>query len=178
MRDRREWMLLVGRLHTKGITAIPVNMMKTLGEYSDYYTYTLARVFFWYVVLSFSFKRNFILSGAARLARRDKPSTTDERDSQQLQCCLPVKIIIQPDIRPHCSSDLSRNDKSPRAKIHDYSRKNIPRCGKKREDDDGGPLLPWKSEYQESIDKLGHNIIKAKLHHTKTKVIPVYITSN
>ncbi|XP_014473813.1 PREDICTED: uncharacterized protein LOC106743967 [Dinoponera quadriceps] len=116
---------------------------------------------------------------AARMAQRDKPSRIAERDCEQMQCCLPIRVIIQPDSRPHCYSHLSRDDKTLKAKKCDSPRKDVPKCGKKKsEDDDRGRLLPWKSEYQDSIGKIGHGIIKVKLHHAKSNVVPVRITSN
>ncbi|XP_032675666.1 uncharacterized protein LOC116846223 [Odontomachus brunneus] len=114
---------------------------------------------------------------AARMARRDKPSTIVEKDSQQLQCCLPIKITIEPDFRPLYHSQPPSTDKSPRAKIRHVSREKTAKCGKKREDD-AGHFAAWKSEYQDSIGKIGHIIIKAKFHQPKKNVAPVYITSS
>lgn len=111
------------------------------------------------------------------MARRDKPSTIVEKDSQELQYCLPIKITIEPDFHPHCHAHLPSTDKSPRAKTRYVPPEKTSKCRKKQEDDK--KIYPaWKSEYQDTVDKIGGFIIKAKLHHSKSNVIPVRITSN
>ncbi|EFN88187.1 uncharacterized protein LOC109504691 [Harpegnathos saltator] len=114
---------------------------------------------------------------AARMTRRDKPSAVVEGDGQQLQCCLPINIIIQADFPPHRHPKISKIGKSPRGKACDFSQKSISRYEKKHEDDDKCLSL-WKSKYRDSIDRMDHTIIKAELHDVKRNVVPMYITTN
>lgn len=84
--------------------------------------------------------------------------TEDEQVHQQ-----PTEEIIKYDCRPHVRppkfrSSLDRNGKNGTSGKRKRS--------KKSNDTEGTEVRipPWKSEYQDSISKVGHAIMKYKLH--------------
>lgn len=98
---------------------------------------------------------------AARMTQRDLARATIHTNGQQLQCRMPIKITIETDYSP-------TDHPSPSRLMNDHKRKN----GSKRENRceiESKKLPPWKSEYQESISKIGHAIMRVKLHHAKRK---------
>lgn len=103
------------------------------------------------------------LLAAARMTQRDLARAIIHTNGQQLQCRMPIKITIETDCSP--TTDCHP---SPSRIMSDYKRKN----GSKREkrcEIESKKLPPWKSEYQDSISKIGHAIMRVKLHHAKRK---------
>lgn len=144
-----------------------------------------AHCFVYILAFLFSFENNFVSSGAARSTQRDKSPITSERDCQPLLCYLPVRIAIQPDFRSLCHLHLLRNCKNSRTEIPALEKPKIPESHPRRKTpkggkvypNKGGPLRPWKSEYQD-MSQLGRDIIEAKLLHPKKSALSVYVTSN
>lgn len=103
---------------------------------------------------------------AERMVEHEKALSSIKVDD--LSCRLPIKITIEADCPSRC----------PDVKKPDYRRKS--ELKRKKCEDRGkvARLQPWKSEYQDGISKIGQSIIKAKLHHTKKKAVPVLIISN
>lgn len=102
-----------------------------------------------------------------------------DMDDQQLQCRVPIKITIEADCPPQCRPPSLKCNGSTRARKYDFKQKDaLKKRGKRCEDVEGRLKLPsWKTEYQDSIDKIGQTIIKVKLHQMKKKV-PVLAMSN
>ncbi|XP_072751113.1 uncharacterized protein [Anoplolepis gracilipes] len=113
---------------------------------------------------------------AERMIQRDLTQRDDlaliHTDGQQLRCHMPIKITIETDCPPHCPSSSRINA----AVKHDCKQKNGSMRGKRCEIADVGPqtsISPWKSEYQDSISKIGHAIMRVKLHQAKKKTLPL-----
>lgn len=109
----------------------------------------------------FTWTNLYSLLAAARMTQRDLARATIHTNGQQLQCRMPIKITIETDYSP-------TDHPSPSRLMNDHKRKN----GSKRENRceiESKKLPPWKSEYQESISKIGHAIMRVKLHHAKRK---------
>ncbi|XP_071578475.1 uncharacterized protein [Temnothorax nylanderi] len=108
---------------------------------------------------------------AARMTQRDMAMTVIDTNArgQHLQCRMPIKITIEADCPPHCYLPSSSVWK------RDHKRKNGSKREKKCDDVERRQMsLPsWKSEYQDSISKIGHAIMRAKLHRAKRKALPV-----
>lgn len=95
----------------------------------------------------------------------DEPTKIEDAQVHQ----QPTEEIIKYDCRPHVRpplpkfrSSLDRNGKNG---ITSGKRKR----SKKSNDVEGTEVRipPWKSEYQDSISKVGHAIMKYKLHQTE-----------
>ncbi|KAM0735178.1 hypothetical protein ACS0PU_011291 [Formica fusca] len=109
---------------------------------------------------------------AARMTQRDLARAIIHTGDQQLQCRMPIKITIETDCPPHCQPSSSRVNANLR---HDYKRKNGSKRGKRCEigSEIQTSLPSWKTEYQDSISKIGHAIMRVKLHHAKKKTFPL-----
>lgn len=117
------------------------------------------------------------------MTQRDMALTVVDENDRRAQC-VPIKITIKADCSPYCQLPSSMNNRND---VGERERKqkmwNGLKNGKKRESFDKKHIsMPsWKSEYQDSIDKIGHVIIKAKLHQARKKALPVqyqYSTTN
>ncbi|XP_024885559.1 uncharacterized protein LOC112463382 [Temnothorax curvispinosus] len=108
---------------------------------------------------------------AARMTQRDMAMTVIDTNARG-QCRMPIKIIIEADCPPHCYLPSSICTSVWK---RDHKRKNGSRREKKCDDVERRQMsLPsWKSEYQDSISKIGHAIMRAKLHRAKRKALPV-----
>ncbi|XP_015187916.1 PREDICTED: uncharacterized protein LOC107072462 [Polistes dominula] len=106
---------------------------------------------------------------------------TTEITDDDTQICESTSLLksIKRDCRPHIRPPLpkfptnfDRNGKS----IIGGDRKR----GKKSDDTDGLELTipPWKSEYQDNIGKVGHAIMKHKLHYPEQKLAPIRLITN
>lgn len=128
---------------------------------------------FYYYYYSWCVTVIFLLA-AARLTQRDMALTVIDTNGQPLRCPMPIKIIIEADCPSYCLPS-SRCNGSTSVWKRDYKRKNGLKREKKCEDvEKRQMLLPsWKSEYQDSISKIGHAIMRVKLHHAKRKALPV-----
>lgn len=130
------------------------------------------------------FEEILILPAAARMAQRDKAMTVIDTNGQHLQCSMPIKITIEANCPPCCPLPSSICNESSSTWKYNRKRKSGSKHEKKCEDVERRQIsLPtWKSEYQNSISKIGHAIIKAKLHRAKKKALPIqyqrYTTSN
>ncbi|XP_011641032.2 uncharacterized protein LOC105429622 [Pogonomyrmex barbatus] len=107
---------------------------------------------------------------AVRMTQRDVALKVIDTKSQQQQCRMPIKITIEADCPSHCrfpypiyNANLKHN--------HKYKSKREKKCEDVERRQMSFPS--WKSEYQDSISKIGQAIIKAKLHYTKKKALPV-----
>ncbi|CAL1673095.1 unnamed protein product [Lasius platythorax] len=110
---------------------------------------------------------------AARMTQRDLAQPIIHMKDQQLRCRMPIKITIETDCPPHCHPSSSRVNASVKHR-QDYKLKNGSRRDKKCEIVNGQTSLPsWRSEYQDNISKIGHAIMRVKLHHAKRKAIPL-----
>lgn len=127
--------------------------------------------FYYYYYYSWCVTVIFIFLAAARLTQRDMALTVIDTNGQHVQCPMPIKIIIE---CPSYCLPSSRCNGNTSVWKRDYKRKNGLKCKKKCEDVEKRQMLPsWKSEYQDSISKIGHAIMKVKLHHAKRKALPV-----
>lgn len=135
-------------------------------------------------VTFYYFEKILILLAAARMTQRDMAMTVIGTNGQRLQCGMPIKITIEADCPPCCPLPSSTYKESTTVWKHDRKRKSESKHEKKCEDIERRQMsLPtWKSEYQDSISKLGHAVIRAKLHRAKRKALPIhyqyYTTSN
>ncbi|XP_067204761.1 uncharacterized protein [Linepithema humile] len=113
-------------------------------------------------------------------ARMTQLSRIRDMDDQQLQCRVPIKITIEADCPPQCRPPSLKYNGSTRARKYDFKQKNALKRGKPCEDIEGrlAQLPSWKTEYQDSINKIGQTIMKVKLHQMKKKVLPVLTVSN
>lgn len=101
-------------------------------------------------------------------------TVVDTNHGQRLQC-VPIKIIIEAGCPPYCQlpSNAIRN-KSISNSNHKREIK-LKRDNKKCDIEKRRISLPaWKTEYQDSISKIGHAIMKVKLHRLKKKTVPVH----
>jgi len=98
-----------------------------------------------------------------------------DTNSQRLQCSMPIKITIEADCPSYCRFPSSICNRSTNVWKHDRKQKTGLKCEKKSEDiERRHKLLPsWRSEYQDSISKIGHAIMRAKLHHRRRKALPI-----
>ncbi|XP_020293958.1 uncharacterized protein LOC109859791 isoform X2 [Pseudomyrmex gracilis] len=104
---------------------------------------------------------------AKSIAKRDKLCRIDDTIcSQKMEHRLPVKIIVESDCLPKCCLSSRYNGNSLQKQVYKkLGRKN----GKKCMDEKIKMQLPaWKSEYQDSISKIGQSIIKTKLHQKRS----------
>ncbi|XP_043261908.1 uncharacterized protein LOC122402843 [Colletes gigas] len=73
--------------------------------------------------------------------------------------CVAMKHRIRIDCRPSTRSRLSKRENGLRGRT---------KTSKKVEDDSHETRIPaWRSEYQDSISRLGHAIIRGRIHHKK-----------
>ncbi|XP_029167588.1 uncharacterized protein LOC114938031 [Nylanderia fulva] len=91
-------------------------------------------------------------------------------NDQQMRCRMPIKIMIETDCPQPCHPSPSRDE--VKHKLQEYKLKNGFRRDKERYEIHQ-KLPSWKSEYQDSINKIGHAIMKIKLHHAKRKSFPL-----
>lgn len=119
-------------------------------------------------------KEILIFLAAARMAQRDMALKVLDTNDQRLPCSMPTQIIIKTDCSPYCR--FSSSIYNGNASVGKRDRK--PKIGSKREKkcdiERRQILLPsWRSEYQDSINKIGHAIMKVKLHRAKKKALPI-----
>ncbi|KAL0112006.1 hypothetical protein PUN28_013321 [Cardiocondyla obscurior] len=106
--------------------------------------------------------------------QRDLAMTVIDTNGQRLQHRVPIRINIEGDCLSRCQLLATICNESKSVRKRDRKRKNGSKCGKKDEDiEKRQVILPWRSEYQDSINKIGHAIIKAELHRGKKKASPV-----
>jgi len=123
----------------------------------------------------FIIKKILVFLAAARMRQRNMVLTVTDTNSQHLQCSMPIKITIEADCPSYCPFSSSIYNRS--TNVWKHNRK--PKTGLKHEKKSEAIkrrqiLLPsWKSEYQDSISKIGHAIMRAKLHHTRRKALPI-----
>ncbi|XP_018362301.1 PREDICTED: uncharacterized protein LOC108760707 isoform X2 [Trachymyrmex cornetzi] len=112
---------------------------------------------------------------AARMTQRDMALTVLDTNDQCLPCSMPTKIIIKTDCSPYCRFSSSRYNGNASVGKRDRKQKIGLKREKKCEDIEKRQIsLPsWRSEYQDSINKIGHAIMKVKLHHAKKKALPI-----
>lgn len=129
--------------------------------------------YYYYYYYSWCVTVIFIFLAAARLTQRDM--AVIDTNGQHLRCRMPIKIIIEDGCPSYDCLPSSRCNGSTSVWKRDYKRKNGLKREKKCEDvEKRQMLLPsWKSEYQDSISKIGHAIMRVKLHHAKRKALPV-----
>ncbi|XP_076620352.1 uncharacterized protein LOC143341351 [Colletes latitarsis] len=82
--------------------------------------------------------------------------TTDEEKDP----CVSMKHRIRIDCRPSTRSRLSKRDNGLRGRTK-TSRKKV------EDDSHETRIPPWRSEYQDSISRLGHAILRGRIHHKK-----------
>lgn len=175
-------MLSVSKRRIKRITAIPVSVIKISGKYCGDYAHefidrhvsllTMTNIA-WCVFFFFTRTNLRFFSAAARMTQRDLAQPIIHTKDQQLRCRMPIKITIETDCPPHCHPSSSRVNASVKHR-QDYKLKNGSRRDKKCEIVNGQTSLPsWRSEYQDNISKIGHAIMRVKLHHAKRKAIPL-----
>ncbi|XP_018348276.1 PREDICTED: uncharacterized protein LOC108752131 isoform X2 [Trachymyrmex septentrionalis] len=109
---------------------------------------------------------------AARMTQRDVALTVPDTTAKCPSCSIP-KIIMKTDCSPYCSlsSSIYNGDASFGKRYHE-SKIRLKR-EKKCKDIRQMSLPSWKSEYQDSINKIGHAIMRVKLHHAKKKTLPI-----
>lgn len=172
----KEEMLTVSKRRIKRITVILVSVIKISGKYCGDY----ACLSYFCLLYICSILHIFLLGqiyvfllAATRMTQRDLARAIIHTNGQQLQCRMPIKITIETDCSPttDCHPSSSRIPDVTR----DYKRKNGSKRGKRCEIDTKElqtSLPSWKSEYQDSISKIGHAIMHVKLHHAKRKAFP------
>ncbi|KAK2579767.1 hypothetical protein KPH14_011104 [Odynerus spinipes] len=106
--------------------------------------------------------------------RQDGPTAESESKVRR-----PIEEPVKRDCRPHTRPPLSKFRSSALdrdGKDGDGRKKRA----RKSEDMDGAEVRipPWKSEYQDSISKVGHAIIKYKLHSPEKNVVPIRLVSH
>lgn len=108
------------------------------------------------------------------MTQRDLARAVIHTNGQQLQCRMPIKITIETD---DCSPTTDYHPSSSRiANMSEYKRKDRSKHEKRYETkatELQTSLPSWKSEYQDSINKIGHAIMRVKLHHAKKKTLPL-----
>ncbi|XP_011870518.1 PREDICTED: uncharacterized protein LOC105563499 isoform X2 [Vollenhovia emeryi] len=115
---------------------------------------------------------------AARMTQRDITMTVTDTNGQHLRC-MPIKIItIKADSLPCCNLPICTE--STNVWKRDYTKKDGSKREKKCEDVERRQMtLPsGKSEYQDSISKIGHAIMRAKLHRAKKKPLQYQYTTS
>lgn len=112
------------------------------------------------------------------MTQRDIALTVVDKNGQRLQCGIPIKITVEADCPSYCrlpsliyngSTSVWKRDRD------DWKRRNGLKREKKCEDIKRKQMsLPsWKSEYQDSINKIGHAIMRVKLLQAKKKALPI-----
>ena len=93
-------------------------------------------------------------------------------------CSMPTKIIIKTDCPSYCHLSFPiYNGNAKRERDH-KQKIEIKHLGKVCKDIDRKQISSWKSEYQDSISKIGHAIMKIKLHHPKKTALPIQYQYN
>lgn len=170
----KEEMLTISKRRIKRITVIPVGVVKISGKFCEYYTY-LSTYFCLLLNIAcfFTWTNLCSLLAAARMTQRDLARAIIHTNGQQLRCRMPIKITIETDCSP--TTDCHPSSSRVADITRDYKRKNGSKRGKRCEIDTKEletSLPSWKSEYQDSISKIGHAIMRVKLHHAKRKALP------
>lgn len=123
-------------------------------------------------VLFSLFEKISIFLAAARMTQRDMALTVIDANGQRVQCSMPIKITIEADCPSYCRLPATRNGNASVWK-RDRKRKSGSKREKKCEAVEKIQVPSWKSEYQDNISKIGHAIIRAKLHHARKKALPL-----
>jgi len=122
-------------------------------------------------------KRNFyfFILAAARMAQRDMELTVLATKDQCQPYSMPTKIIIKTDCPSYCHLSFpiyNGNAKRERDHKQKIEIKHLGKICKGIENKK--QISSWKSEYQDSISKIGHAIMKIKLHHPKKTDLPIH----
>ncbi|KAI4484293.1 hypothetical protein M0804_007749 [Polistes exclamans] len=95
--------------------------------------------------------------------------------TDDVQICDSTRLnAIKRDCRPHIRPPLRKFPSK-------FDRKGKDRISRKKSDDVDGQELripSWKSEYQDNIGKVGHAIMKYKLHYPEKKLVPIQLITN
>jgi len=109
------------------------------------------------------------------MTQRNMVLTVIDTNGQCLQCNMPIKITIEADCPSYCRLPSSIYNRSTNVWKCDRKQKTRLKREKKCENIEKRQILlpSWRSEYQDSISKIGHAIMRAKLHHTRRKALPI-----
>ncbi|KYN00872.1 hypothetical protein ALC62_08364, partial [Cyphomyrmex costatus] len=120
-----------------------------------------------------TYQKDYSDPAAARMTQEDMALAA--LNDQRLQC-MPTKIIIKTDCPAYCQLSSSIYNGNANVWKRDRKQKNGLKREKKCEIVERRQMsLPsWRSEYQDSINKIGHAIMRAKLHQAKKKVLPIH----
>ncbi|XP_054006656.1 uncharacterized protein LOC128891268 [Hylaeus anthracinus] len=88
----------------------------------------------------------------------DKAITGTE--DAEIDPCVSIKQPLKIDCRPFTRSRHPKRDAGQKSETK-TSRKKV------EEDTQETRLPPWRSEYQDNISRLGHAIMRSKIHHKK-----------
>ncbi|EGI66439.1 hypothetical protein G5I_05030 [Acromyrmex echinatior] len=121
-----------------------------------------------------TYQKDYSDPAAARMTQRDMPLTVLGTDGE-CPPCMPTKIIIKTDCPPECrlSSSMYNGKRDHKPKIGVKQEKKCKDVERRQIS-----LTPWKSEYQDSINKIGQAIMKVKLHHVKKRALPIQYQYN
>ncbi|XP_011689940.1 PREDICTED: uncharacterized protein LOC105451271 isoform X2 [Wasmannia auropunctata] len=109
---------------------------------------------------------------AARTTQRDMALTVIDGNGERVRCSMPIKIMVAADCPSYCR--LPSVKYNGNTDVWKQERKIRSKHEKKCENEKRLMSLPsWKSEYHDSISKIGHAIMKAKLHNVKKKIVPL-----
>lgn len=90
-----------------------------------------------------------------------EPCVTKQEEVKDTDCRPSAKVKL---LKITSQVDKDRTDKKKVSKAEDESQETR--------------LLPWRSEYQDTVSKLGHSIMKYKIHHSSSTITRPLLCKN